>query len=413
MSKKSARKARERHQARDATSTPTTGQAVSKTAPRGDDFTPVQQPQISEAAKGPKGKEVAKEEAIEGPVTRADELWALPELGEFTKAKAVDDFAPLLLAAKRSGVAKKAAFDEVTPAEKVDECLVEAWRMVVQLFAEAKDGVDVTTAVPLGSAALTLNRSRDFKLGFDGTFTLLAIEQCAAFVIELLTPAFVASLAMDEGVEYDFEIPVPRNLFHGSVIEQIFVQLGAAALPRKDYAYRSSTVYKFNAASEAQKTIIMKKGGVILGKVGKFPVKAANNRTTMETFFVMGSTGVASARDNLRPAVAGALECSKHLVSCYEANSVKRDFVVIKVSYPYSRVRYNAVARLFDQANFKLVNKDAPDLKPLEIFIAPTLIELGHVSGVRVTKPMALDEDEGGEEEELTAIDLTPPALPE
>ena len=162
--------------------------------------------------------------------------------------------------------------------------------MIVLLFAEAKDGVDVTTAVPLGSAALSLNRSRDFKLGFDGTYTLLAIEQCAAFVIELLAPAFVASLAMDEGVEYDFEIPVPRNLFHGNVIEQIFLQLGTASLPRKDYAYRSSTVYKFNAASEAQKTIIMKKGGVILGKVGKFLVKAANNRTTMETFFVMGST---------------------------------------------------------------------------------------------------------------------------
>ena len=57
MSKKSARKARERHQARDATSTPTTGQAVSKTAPRGDDFTPVQKPQISERCKGLKGPE--------------------------------------------------------------------------------------------------------------------------------------------------------------------------------------------------------------------------------------------------------------------------------------------------------------------------------------------------------------------
>jgi hypothetical protein len=133
----------------------------------------------------------------------------------------------------------------------------------------------------------------------------------------------------------------------------------------------------------------------------------------MESFFVMGATGVASARDTLRPAVAGALECSKHLVTCYEANSVKRDFVVIKLSYPYSRVRYNAVARLFDQANFKLVNRDNPDLKPLEIFVAPTLVELGHVSGVRVTKPMALREDEGNEEEELSAIDLTPPALSE
>ena len=101
MSKKSARKARERHQARDATSTPTTGQAVSKTAPRGDDFTPVHASSSHKSrmlAKGPKGKEVAKEEALEGPVTRADELWTLPELGEFTKAKAVDDYAPLLLA---------------------------------------------------------------------------------------------------------------------------------------------------------------------------------------------------------------------------------------------------------------------------------------------------------------------------
>ena len=413
MSKKSARKARERHQARDATSTPTTGQAASKTAPRGDDFTPVQQPQISEAAKGSKAKEEAQEAELDVPATRADELWALPELGSITEAKTVDDFAPLLLVAKRSGEAKKAAFDEAMPAEKVDLCLAEAWRVIVKLFGAAKDGVDVTTAVPLGGAALTVNRSRDFKLGLDGTFSLLVIEQCSAFVIELLAPAFVSSLAMDEGVEYDFEIPVPRNLFHSSVIEQISLQLNVAALPRKDYAYRSSTIYKFNAPSESQKAMIVKKGGVVLGKVGTFLVKAANNRTTMESFFVMGATGVASARDTLRPAVAGALECSKHLVTCYEANSVKRDFVVIKLSYPYSRVRYNAVARLFDQANFKLVNKDNPDLKPLEIFVAPTLVELGHVSGVRVTKPMALGEDEGNEEEELSAIDLTPPAISE
>ena len=52
QSKKAARKARERQQPAGMDRTPTTDNAGAKVAGRGDDFSPVQQPQISEAAKG-------------------------------------------------------------------------------------------------------------------------------------------------------------------------------------------------------------------------------------------------------------------------------------------------------------------------------------------------------------------------
>ena len=53
MSKKSARAARERQLARTNDTTPgDTGRGTSKTASRADNFSPVQAPQITEAARG-------------------------------------------------------------------------------------------------------------------------------------------------------------------------------------------------------------------------------------------------------------------------------------------------------------------------------------------------------------------------
>ena len=79
MGKKSARRAREAKQARDMASTPATDKDQSKTASRGDDFSPLQRPQISEAARGEAkegGHEVVGEEE-KAPPTRAELIEAL------------------------------------------------------------------------------------------------------------------------------------------------------------------------------------------------------------------------------------------------------------------------------------------------------------------------------------------------
>ena len=49
--------------------------------------------------------------------------------------------------------------------------------------------------------------------------------------------------------------------------------LGVVAVPRKDFAYRSSTVYKIKSDSEAMTALTMKKP-LVLGKVGSFHVDA-------------------------------------------------------------------------------------------------------------------------------------------
>ena len=63
MSKKSARKARERQQPTGVDRTPTTANAGAKVAGRGDDFSPLQRPQISEAAKGQAEEAKVEQEA--------------------------------------------------------------------------------------------------------------------------------------------------------------------------------------------------------------------------------------------------------------------------------------------------------------------------------------------------------------
>ena len=407
MGKKSARRAREAKQARGMASTPATDKDQSKTASRGDDFSPLQRPQISEAARGEAkegGHEVVGEEE-KAPPTRAELIEALPELRAITEAKDVDDLVDILLVPLRSGVARHAAFDECTAAEKVDECVEIAWSMIVELIKVAPDGIDIETAIPGGRGALVANKSRDYKLGFDGSLSLTALLALGDFVRGAVISAFATFVAPTEGDDFDFEVPIPRSLFVGSVVEQFRVQLEVNAVPRSEFVYRKSTVYKFKVSSESEAARIMKKGVIILGKMGSYVIKPATSRTTIEHGFVLGSTGVGSARDDLRPALAKAMACSTNAVKLFEASGVKRIWVVIEFTYPYSRERYDAVTRLFSQGQFKLVNPRVPESKPLEIFVAPTLLELGHMVGVELVKPISALAEEN-EDEEVEPLNL-------
>jgi len=85
--------------------------------------------------------------------------------------------------------------------------------------------------------------------------------------------------------------------------------------------------------------------------------------------------------------------------------------MVIKVVYPYSLARYDMVYRLFKQARFQLVNPRVEGSKPLELFVAPTLIELSHVTGVSLTKATPAIEDDEGDETEAKAFDLSGPEI--
>ena len=412
MGKSSARKARERKLAMDYASTPVTDKASSKSAARADDFSMPRQPLISDAAKGGAMNQppsAAFEEGLAEP-TREELIAALPELRAVTgNAGEVDNFKDILIWPLRSTSAKVAAFDEVTPAEKIDVCTEKAWGLIKAAIESDKAGIDVFTAIPRGRRALVANRSRNFKLGFDATYTLSVVEAYDQHVLSCIIGMFGAIIEPDEIESFDYEVAVPRGLITGGVLEQISIHLGVSAAPRFDFAYRTSTVYCFCVTSAAHEARVLKMGGITLGKMGTFPFKPATVRVTMEDMYVLGTTGVGSARADLRPAFAGAVACSTNMIKAGEAQSVKKDFKVIKLTYPYSSARYDAVTKLFKQGRFQLVNPRVEDAKPLEIFVAPTLIELGHIAGVTLVKAASALEGDEGEDEEVKAIDLSQP----
>ena len=112
MSKKSARKARERQQPTGVDRTPTTANAGAKVAGRGDDFSPLQRPQISEAAKG-QAEEAKVEQPAEATevletLSREEQIEALPSLRAVTGAKGdVEQYTSILLWALRSTASRR------------------------------------------------------------------------------------------------------------------------------------------------------------------------------------------------------------------------------------------------------------------------------------------------------------------
>lgn len=184
------------------------------------------------------------------------------------------------------------------------------------------------------------------------------------------------------------------------------------AIPRKEFAYRKSMIYKFQVSSAAQEAKISKMVGIILGKLGTFAVKPSSAKKTVEHIFAYGPTGLGSARLDLAPAVARATESSFDEILSAEAVAVRKHFIVIDITYIFSPERYDCVCRLFTQGRFKLYNPRVKGSKPLEIVLAPTLVELSHLVGTRMLKEMSItDGDSDGEEEEAVALDLNRPAI--
>ena len=76
--------------------------------------------------------------------------------------------------------------------------------MIVELIKVAPDGIDIETAIPGGRGALVANKSRDDKLGFDGSLLLTVLLALGDFVRGAVISAF-ATLAPTEGDDFDFE----------------------------------------------------------------------------------------------------------------------------------------------------------------------------------------------------------------
>ena len=73
-------------------------------------------------------------------------------------ASVANHYFKLSMAVLRSGLAAATALDETTSAEEADKRIEVVWQLVGTLFAAAKDGVDIETAIPLARPRCALAR---------------------------------------------------------------------------------------------------------------------------------------------------------------------------------------------------------------------------------------------------------------
>jgi hypothetical protein len=76
------------------------------------------------------------------------------------------------------------------------------------------------------------------------------------------------------------------------------------------------------------------------------------------------------------------------------------------ITYPYSSARHDAACEVFDRGRFVLYNQNKPHLKPLELYVAHSLKELGEITRIKLTRGEVEKDEE--EEEDAPVIDLNP-----
>ena len=214
------------------------------------------------------------------------------------------------------------------------------------------------------------------------------------------------ALASQALVDATHEVDIDKNLFPAGVVEQIYLQLKTVATVRKAWEAEDRFTYQVQSPSEALSTRLEKQGVVLTAENMRFVFRRVTTRVTLETVFTFGTTGKGSTERDLVPEVGESFGLSSHLVKCGAVGDVLPSAGFIgSLKFPYSSERYDLVYELLFAGSFALCNPNKPHLPPLEVFIAPTLKELEHITGVAIVRSKAAIEKEDKEE---LAISMAP-----
>ena len=83
-----------------------------------------------------------------------------------------------------------------------------------------------------------------------------------------------------------------------------------------------------------------------------------------------------------------------------------RSVVILAVEYPFSEDNYDKVYDLFDTGHYSLKNSRRPNAKPIEVFVAPTVLELQLMTSVKCISTFSRANET--EIEEIVEIDMSP-----
>ena len=188
-------------------------------------------------------------------------------------------------------------------------------------------------------------------------------------------------------------------------MEQIHSQLGVNSSPATVGIPRGMRGYRV-AISDGLRAKVDKNGGLDLGQLGKFLAQPVSDKVSMEVMHVFGCTGEGSAKLNLVKAFANYLEVSSDILNVTHMRDTPRSVVILVIEYPFSEANYDKVYDLFDVGHYSLTNARRPDAKAMEVFVAPTVLELQMMTSVKCISSFSHVNE--AEAEEIVEVDMTP-----
>jgi hypothetical protein len=337
---------------------------------------------------------------------RRAQMEGMKTIGMISKIAAVEEERTITLTFLAAGPAAAAVMSEVTQGDDANACEDAAWTALSAVL-DCNDGSGLKTddIVVGGRSSMRAGRSNQLRHRRSGVYTLRVKEFYVAHVTRKMQDTAVVSVPIEEP---DFEVTVGSEMFPSAVIEQIYIQTGgAAAVMRKAWETEGKFTYLIKTTSAAMATLVVKNGLVLTEENVRYEWRVVHARVTMEQVFIYGSMGLGSTKRDVLPEVAGGFGLSSDLVRVTEVGDTLPGCGFVGcIKFPYSSERYDLVYELLDMGSFLVFNSEKPHLKPLEIFISNSLVELQHVTGVAIVRPTIAAPTETAEE--MQAVRVAP-----
>ena len=285
-----------------------------------------------------------------------------------------------------------------------------AYLAMVALFAAFDAEVTFDVVAEKGRASLRAQRNTLLKNKLSGLYVLRIKRHFFQHVLKALGGAF-AIVAPSGGLEFTHEASIPVEFFPAGVIEQIKVQRHCEAFAMKEFGESDVIKYKVISTSAAH-SAQLETTGITLGVHGTFHFRAIVARVSLEKFFVCGLMGERSAQMDFVPEIASALNQSSDLVKYREVREgINTNLASIgTVNFVFSQERYDLVHKLFTQGRFKVPNLRVKGSTPLEVYVAPTLLDLQKLTGIpliRAPAPAVVEVAEAEPVRDLRLVAVT------
>ena len=327
---------------------------------------------------------------------RRKELSERKTMNQVTKMGEATEEVNLYLVPLRSGAAAAACMDESTKMGDTRALGDTLFKVLDEMVLADKDCPvklgDMIVGPGSGRESLHAAKAAAFKLRLNGVWVIRVIEQYATYIINRCCATLVAS-ATRAITEPTHELVLPNSFFPSKVIQQVAAQHGLQATCRRVFDSDSEHMYMISALDDKVEKV-MKSGLLLTADNVKYDFTPVTRRATLEDVFVYGLSGKGSGERDFVPEFARSFQLSSDLVRLTQAQANPSVGFVGRVRYPYTSERYDAAYELFDAGALALYNPNKPTLKPLEIYVAPSLLELQAVTGIAMVL-------KGGEEKKL------------